>query len=106
MKSLYPEGDTGWIYIIYDQSKHPEIKKEDGIYTFPIGKDGILKVSNIDYAYGTSVDKFFYMDDEGHTIKELDLFEEVHSGNSEDSGAGQRGWLLGSRCICSGSLYT
>ncbi len=78
---LIPDGYVGWIHIIYDQSTYPEIKKEDGIYTFPIGEDGILKVSNKDYAYGTSVDKFFYVDDKGNRIRELDSEKEIHNGN-------------------------
>ncbi|WP_191804575.1 DUF6843 domain-containing protein [Paenibacillus gallinarum] len=41
---LIPDGYIGWVHIVYDQSKHPEIKKEDGTSIFRIGKDGILKV--------------------------------------------------------------
>lgn len=33
---------------------------------FWVGKEGILKVSNKDAIYGTSNDKYFYVDEEGN----------------------------------------
>ncbi len=61
--------------------KAPEIKKVNDIYTFPIGKDGILKVSNKDADYDASIGKFFYVDEKGNTIRELDQEKEVPFGN-------------------------
>ncbi|WP_054955857.1 DUF6843 domain-containing protein [Paenibacillus dakarensis] len=85
---LIPEDYVGWVYIIYDQSEYPEIKMENGLTTIRIGKDGILKTSNKDARYGTSTDKFFYVDEEGNKISEIDQTEEIHGRNMSNRGGG------------------
>ncbi|WIV17680.1 hypothetical protein QPK24_14760 [Paenibacillus polygoni] len=86
---LIPEGYVGWVHIIYDQSKQPEIKKDEGTSIFPIGKDGILKVSNKDAVYGTSINKYFYVDAKGNKVREIDYLEEIHNQNVGNAQIGE-----------------
>ncbi|MBD7970435.1 DUF6843 domain-containing protein [Paenibacillus gallinarum] len=91
---LIPKDYVGWVYIIYDQSEYPEIKKEDGVTTFRIGEDGILKTSNKDAFYGTSTDRYFYVDEKGNKVKELDQIEDIHNkgvGNKGEGGGVKNG---------------
>lgn len=66
---LIPEGYRGAVTVFYNVEGFPEVKKEGKYDVLPIGQDGVFLTRTNDPDYGTVVDEYYYIKDDGRRTK-------------------------------------
>ncbi|XEC92474.1 hypothetical protein AB6A23_13760 [Paenibacillus tarimensis] len=63
---LIPENLEGVIRVVYNVEGAPPLEREGEYDVIPVGEDGMYHTSNPMFDYGTVIDQYYYVDNEGN----------------------------------------
>lgn len=69
---LIPDGYTGNVTVFYNVPQFPKVKKEGKYDLLPVDQKGVFMTQTQDLEYGTVVDEYYYVRDDGKRSKIAD----------------------------------
>lgn len=85
---LIPEGYEGKIKVIYNIKGAPPLKREGKYDIIPVEPSGKYETSTPMYDYGTVIDQYYYVDDEGNRTKIDPLCVNIRGTGGSSNSAG------------------